>query len=195
MNILHQSNGYCQFPRNILDKVALTYQQVQAHYVRRGNYKRAILAIIMYYNCLADGFVRPYTEIAKFTNTTCCFSYGADIVRSMVEQDQITLEIDINPLIPFINTILLQLSQQDNKLAKDEIIITMNQILQLHIGNNIKLRNKIIVVAYLILNKIIPTKEFTPEFVEHKCCIGKMTFKNTMRLILQYQTRLPKFNK
>ena len=132
MNILHQSNGYCQFPRNILDKVALTYQQVQVHYVRRGNYKRAILAIIMYYSCLSDGFVRPYTEIAKFTNTTCCFSYGADIVRSMVEQNQIILEIDINPLIPFINTILLQLSCQNEKLARDEIIITMNQILQLY---------------------------------------------------------------
>lgn len=165
--------GGRSFPLRACELATDYYNLIQQHCVKRSQNKKSIMAACLWQACLRINFAPSKTEISKFMQLPHKgIAKGSNFIRTLVSDGKLDIDPNINPLIPEIETLFLQLGYLDEKyktlhsIIYNIIMIASDNL----IGVNSMSRSKVIGTTYIVLkrckdtnlvpNPPINTKEF-----------------------------------
>lgn len=169
----HIDSGGRSFPLLACELATDYYNLIQKHCVKRSQNKKSIMAACLWHACLQINFAPSKTEISKFMQLPHKgIARGSNFIRTLVSDGKLDIDPNINPLIPEIQTLFLQLGYLDEKykvlhdIVYNIITIASNNL----IGVNSMSRSKVIGTTYIVLKRcrnteLVPnpptnTKEF-----------------------------------
>ncbi|QJX71381.1 transcription initiation factor IIB [Faustovirus] len=155
-----------RIPKDVLESVAEKYNVIQKtsqistldnlgaevtkKFVKRGSIKDEILAALIYYECCRKGLTRKRKDIADFMKLPSQgFSRGEDILRNIINKEDIEIPADKKPTLDFTKRYLEMLGITEEKYEqydryKNFIIELVNQSEAFHIGMHSQISSKVV---------------------------------------------------
>ncbi|AMN83801.1 hypothetical protein D5b_00382 [Faustovirus] len=160
------ANVNIRIPKDVLESVAEKYNVIQKtsqistqdnegaeitkKFVKRGSIKDEILAALIYYECCRRGLTRKRKDIADFMKLPSQgFSRGEDILRNIINKEDIEIPADKKPTLDFTKRYLEMLGITEEKYEqydryKNFIIELVNQSEAFHIGMHSQISSKVV---------------------------------------------------
>ncbi len=169
LNRLQANHRDIVIPPAVLATVAEKYNTIQKHtievdydadgnliekkFVHRGNVKDEVLATILYYECMSAGLIKDKCEIAKFMNLPADgFARGEDIVRTLVENGDIVLDMDSESPEAYMDRYMCALHITNVKYC-EFVVALVNASEKHHIGVSSQLSSKVVGAIWIVISK------------------------------------------
>lgn len=148
--------GERAFPINACEIASDYYNKIQQHCVKRSQNKKSIMAACLWQACLIINFAPSKLEIAKFMQLSHKgIAKGNNFIRTLVSNNKLDIDPNLNPIYPEIYTLFIQLSYTDSRYKIfHKIIFDIIELANKNsIGINSLLKTKVIGTTYIVLKR------------------------------------------
>lgn len=152
--------GERAFPLNACELATEFYNKIQQQCVKRSQNKKAIMAACLWQACLLIDFAPSKSEVSRFMQLPHKgIARGNNFIMTLVSDDKLDLNPNINPLYPEIRTLFIQLGYTDSKY----------EVLHEHVKNIIEIANK----NFIGVNSLPRSKVIGTTYIVLKRCQDK----------------------
>jgi hypothetical protein len=192
-DLLTQNKGITgiDIHRNILTAAAKTYNEIQTltkdetdidgkvikskKYIKRGNVKNEILAALIYFECLKQGFGVKKQEIASFMRLSKSgFSNGESEVLRLHSEGRISISLESEIISSFARKYLEKMGLIDVPNYYDFVVKIVDRSIRYRVGTSNTVNSKVIGTISLLVEK--EGLDITHQQIETTC---DETRKNT----------------